>query len=293
MYIKKTHILDRTFRGYVVQQVTHHGRYHIYFSSLASFLVYYATIPREERTFNEVIVDGPQKMRIDIDSTLHMTECSWNTLIELVSRTLQALIPDGVLLIYDMSDEAKRSCHVIVDGIHLESSSHCKYLCSQVVSSIPDEYRYTIDMGVYKSLQYFRMEGSTKLCTTRYKILDIERCKDPHTILDSLVAYVTNSKLMTLNIDRPVARSSVSTLWSVCITSSSFNIRKIQGNMVILNRMMPSLCRICKRVHTSENAYIVITSNVQMYFKCWRSNMALYIGTYTPCKPIDITTIEA
>jgi hypothetical protein len=52
------------------------------------------------------------------------------------------------------------------------------------------------------------------------------------------------------------------------IIPKEFMIRKRMGNLVVLDRIYPSYCDVCKRVHESENAYVV-----GKYFYCRRAHM--------------------
>lgn len=50
----------------------------------------------------------------------------------------------------------------------------------------------------------------------------------------------------------------------------NFKIRRVSGNVVFLDRIRPSMCTECGRVHMSENAMIRITGT-KVFLVCWRN----------------------
>lgn len=59
----------------------------------------------------------------------------------------------------------------------------------------------------------------------------------------------------------------------------------VSGQIVILKRIKPSNCRICKRIHENENPYLIIIGNEKLvYFHCRRAdpNKKLLIGKLSP-----------
>ena len=50
----------------------------------------------------------------------------------------------------------------------------------------------------------------------------------------------------------------------------NFKIRRVSGNVVFLDRIRPSMCTECGRVHMSENAMIRINGN-KFLLVCWRN----------------------
>lgn len=56
-----------------------------------------------------------------------------------------------------------------------------------------------------------------------------------------------------------------------------FEIREVKNSLIILYRKRPSYCKICNRVHDSENPYITI-GIYKIYYCCRRSNTKFCLG---------------
>jgi hypothetical protein len=52
---------------------------------------------------------------------------------------------------------------------------------------------------------------------------------------------------------------------AVAYNESLFKVRKIVGNIVVLDSKRPYMCPNCKRVHTSENPYIIVKNNEEKF----------------------------
>lgn len=289
--LRRCRTLQLSDNDYVVQHVTANGIHHVYFDSLAHFLTYYATVPMTQRTFNEVVTEGPQKMRVDIDCDGSMAQ--WQDLIKSVSTALLTIVPQSSPLVFDMSDTTKQSCHIVLAGVCFDSSTHCKILCSKLLDALPPEYAQCIDQGVYKSLQYFRMEGSTKPATHRFKRMT-HSSLPRHTILDSLIGYTSNCVCISGSCHtRHQVRHHMCDTQQARIASRAFKVRSTQGKCVTLTRVKPSVCIVCNRLHSSENAYIVVGADGKSYFNCWRSTTARYIGSVSPAahSVLDLTSL--
>ena len=61
------------------------GRFYVGFASCDSFYLWYKDIHIDQRTFSEVIIEGPQKFRIDIDKKVEDVELLYNKVL----RTLE------------------------------------------------------------------------------------------------------------------------------------------------------------------------------------------------------------
>ena len=49
-----------------------------------------------------------------------------------------------------------------------------------------------------------------------------------------------------------------------------FEIRKVNNNIAMLDRIKGANCRVCDRYHERENAMLIIGENVRI--KCWRDD---------------------
>jgi hypothetical protein len=66
---------------------------------------------------------------------------------------------------------------------------------------------------------------------------------------------------------------------------STFKIRKngIKGNMIICDRMLPSYCQQCNRIHELENPFIIVNEDKnKIYLYCRRNNKATTYNIFNP-----------
>jgi hypothetical protein len=49
-----------------------------------------------------------------------------------------------------------------------------------------------------------------------------------------------------------------------------FKIRHRKGNVIVLDRIKPSYCNICKRIHEHENGYVIVIDDEQIWYSCRR-----------------------
>ena len=47
------------------------------------------------------------------------------------------------------------------------------------------------------------------------------------------------------------------------------DLRKLKNNMVILERLYPSHCEICERIHEKQNSFLFLIED-KVYWNCWR-----------------------
>jgi hypothetical protein len=55
-----------------------------------------------------------------------------------------------------------------------------------------------------------------------------------------------------------------------------FTIREVEGYFIYLNRLAPSYCEICQRIHENENPYIFVTPQ-KVYLNCRRTKISLLL----------------
>lgn len=217
------------------------------------------------------------------------------------------------LLLFTSHGSKKKSYHVIIDNYAHKDNLEAKAFYQTIVKLLPENEQKYIDHSVYGPTQNFRMVGSQKLNSNRPKKLEtcwnyqgqeIKYCypeipdDERHLMVIelevSLVSYtlecmplpsfVPETKLpggmsvMDSDFDEEVGQQAFQLLaeaGGVPTNSPKFpyGYRHMQGNLVILKRLMPSYCRICQRVHENENPYLIINPiTLKIYFHCRRSN---------------------
>lgn len=176
----------------IVQRVDDDDRrYFAFFESWEYFLLWYKRLLPSERKFSEVIREGPQKFRLDIDCPADKWNIKTDVFVEHITFVLEKVLREKVdILIYQSIDDSNKkvSFHVIVSNLYFVSSQQCLAVAHAVRSAT--HLGEFIDMGVYKSLHCFRLEGSTKQRSNRFKYL-VGRCDVSEIFLDGVITNVS------------------------------------------------------------------------------------------------------
>ena len=226
----------------------------------------YSMIPGPNKHHNEVIFEGPQKMRIDIDCNDFINDNEWMKCLKQYYTVFKEVTDSGNLIVYDMSDSSKRSCHMICYDKAYSSNNVCKILCSKIKSNVNSDYAKYIDENVYSRIQHFRMELSYKYGTNRCKRVTYSDSKVWH-YSRGLISYVKGLNIIDIKVEVP---KHVHCDIGIIVKSKWCSVRKISGSMVELTRLSPSYCHVCRRVHESENPYMVVKGNTSFLY-CRRS----------------------
>ena len=177
----------------IVQRVDDDDRrYFAFFESWEYFLLWYKRLLPSERKFSEVIREGPQKFRLDIDCPADKWTIETSTFIEHITSVLEKVLREKIdILVYQSIDNnnKKVSFHVVVSNLYFISSQQCLAVAHAVRSAT--HLGEFIDMGVYKSLQCFRLEGSTKQRSDRFKYL-VDNCDISERFLDGVLTNISN-----------------------------------------------------------------------------------------------------
>lgn len=251
MLVSKT-LLGREYQ-WIVQDFSKKQYYH--FNNAIEMLSWYLSIPDDMRFHNEVIFDTTQKMRLDIDSKELLPLDQWNKILKTCHLLMKKYTKDGNLAVFDMSDDTKKSCHMICTNRAFESNEACKELCMKIRSEMEDLAKY-VDTSVYNKIQHFRMYGSRKPNTQRYKICTFS--DEPNfTIMHTLLGFTEGLEIIKVDIpDKPTSDAIVNS--PIEVISKWCHIRHVDGNRIDLTRTKPSYCETCKRIHESENPFLVI-----------------------------------
>jgi len=291
-------ILPTNNEHIIIQINKEYARYFALFESIDDFITWYNKIPRYDKTLNEVILSDMRKLILDIDDsedkdlgtsilkTINIKQHVTKRIVEVMHKF--NIRPE--ILIFDMCTTYKISFHFVVANVAF-SAQTCATLCSLIAAN--QKWKPLVDFQVYKKTQFMRIEGSTKYGQNRYKpLLDLKK---------SMLSYIVNIPHIDLQIptlhaaspmtwipvtDSPTPlsvgevlasdkRNFHSHIYSSTLINpvipSYFKIRKRVNNVLLLDRIRPAMCSQCKRVHTSENAAIIIINNKPI-FRCWRAH---------------------
>lgn len=175
----------------IVQRVDDDDRrYFAFFESWEYFLSWYKRLHPSERKYSEVIREGPQKFRLDIDCPGDKWDIKTDAFVHHITSVLERVLREKIdTLVYQSIDDSnkKTSFHVIVSNLYFTSSQQCLAV-AHAVRSITQLGEF-IDMGVYKGLQCFRLEGSAKQRSSRFKYL-LGRTDISEKFLDGVITNV-------------------------------------------------------------------------------------------------------
>lgn len=209
------------------------------------------------------------------------------------------------IYLYESNSDIKKSYHVIVDRI-VPNHQQNRLFYSNVLERIPEEFQCYIDKSVYSSLQQFRCLTSQKPDSNRPKLLlsnwifgrfhgkfNDEGFKDwllhVHYYYRSLVTYTSESKEFVFSadilksLDQSVKKKQVekSTIHDTQILeavqlfessehSSVYQYSSRSEGIVHLKRLKPAYCPICERNHDNDNAFLTLSRDYTVQFRCFR-----------------------
>lgn len=243
--------------------IQHSGnRMYTKFNNLSAFQHWYLNLKPTQRMFAEIIGSGPQKFRLDLDGDISDPQL----LIRDVQNFFQ-IMGHGTpqILFYDISSSDKMSYHLIVSSHYFSDNISCKIFTDSLIQfSQSSPWTLCVDTGVYKSIQGFRLEGSTKWQQQRWKYLFGTQQINPKSFPDSLLGNINPQTMHHISIPHSQIQKYLSSRPkpSPNLTTTSippgFTIRQTLDNgIVTLNRIKPTYCNLCDRIHEHENAYMI------------------------------------
>ena len=202
----------------------------------------------------------------------------------------------------------KRSYHVIIDNYCFTSACGNRNFFNEILKTYPDEYKFVLDSGMYKSIQAFRMFESHKWgAPERIKKIDylskwehpletdddVTISKDHLKYLTFYSSLITNTSYCEIlpnfgNIEEKKTfedvvfeENEISNAMLLCAKNEGYDsfedptfpysIREIKGGLIVLKRLRSSYCKLCKRSHENENPFLIIKkSDNSVNFNCNR-----------------------
>lgn len=167
----------------------------------------------------------------------------------------------------------KYSFHIIVLAAAVANNEEAKGFTAQVLSRLPAAIRELVDPQVNKSLQNFRLVGSSKpgsnrvmTVTTRFGTADppradtIIRTPPGVKILPPMFAEGRRAGVQARLPDLP--NEDLRTVLNAVArarASIDHEFLRVQGDLFIFRRVRPGFCFLCDRVHEHDNTLIVKT----------------------------------
>ena len=282
---------------FIVQRETSSGRTFIGFTSVDEFWDWYRCVNKHQGLIAEVIRDAPQKVRFDIDNV--DTQLTGNQIIEAIVKEANNTDPRLKPIVFSICSDAtsrvaKISYHITFTGVAYVNRASAEHIFNTIFKSLNPSISKYIDTGMYKAIQMFRLEGSSKKGEFRFKRpINGRALETKEQFLNGLITWVGDCIIETSVYiqEKPKERVVLAPIQSNykldCCTvvfgdveykiggyKPHFKIRNIPKNnrSVLLDRCQPSLCINCKRIHTNDNASLLVTEN-GLYFRCFRNSL--------------------
>jgi hypothetical protein len=259
-----------------------HPKYRKMFTSFKNYdeLYNYIKTLQDPQHLYEYI-RGPRKPYFDLDiSAKDDHERILSDVMEKLSSIIKINLNRDVL-IYSSHDENKKGYHIVIDNYYVNNHLQTKWLAKQI------NIKY-VDLAVYSSAQQFRLLGSSKIGTNRIKkfmnkwkykgeIITYYTNPDTYTMLkSSLVSLIDGCELLdvpNIDVDNKIIYSEDEDILKILynyLHDIPFKIRHRKGNVIVLDRIKPSYCNICKRIHEHENGYVIVIDDEQIWYSCRR-----------------------
>jgi hypothetical protein len=216
-------------------------------------------------------------------------EATIAALLEVYAGLGAALEPRDCL-VYQSHGPDKFSFHILPGGYYLGSNVEAKAVFDLVRARVPEHLRDFVDTTVYKPHQELRLLGSHKLGSSRVKRrvpafffrgAEVRGADYGGDALDEFRDSLVGTTLGTRRLDvgeraAPAALNPAAAALSDAIPpevvgavmnlmaeatkeeSLPFVLKGQSAPFILLQRVRPSRCRLCERVHEHENPYLFV-----------------------------------
>ena len=172
----------------------------------------------------------------------------------------------------------KFSFHIVVAPYAVANNEEAKGFTARVLQQLPAAFRGFVDVQVNKSLQNFRLTGSSKPGSTRVKRVTARfGTGDPPreaTVIRAQPGARILSRMCVPGDDRgdEYARVpeisdedllAVSEILARTGASAAHSFWRARGGLLLFRRLRPGHCAICGRVHDKDNTLMVAAVPVE------------------------------
>jgi hypothetical protein len=196
--------------------------------------------------------------------------------------------------IYDSCDDTKLSYH-FMSAIYTRNSTTSKHifleLRTKIINNMSINSKYPllnlnkiIDVNMSRPWSSLRLEGSYK--GTRCKVLHVENYD--HQFQDGYIQIQHIPPILIRDIEREIVHvvaDNVDSDVQINITNKMLirdaeftNNFKFRSNSLWLDRLKPSLCELCDRIHDNDNCIYFTVKNNITYMSCTKSKRKICIG---------------
>ena len=274
-----------------------------YVGSINIMEKWYNEQPEERMNFHEIIIEGRQKIKFDIDYLGEKKEkrniiAVMYEIIDVICQQFKKIYSIPLLnkniLVYDSSgvcgEKYKFSYHIIIKYA-VENTNEAKLFTKQIKSNVSSFASRIIDSSVNSKNHGLRILHSQKDGRIKKLTCEFNTCKKS-TVLDSLVRwYPSKDKEITVlptkeynitydTFENPLIPSNdnnsfISTILSYIPKDvlDGFQFDKIINDQILtFRRLHPSYCSICDRTHESENSLMILYTKERIIQLCRRSD---------------------
>lgn len=130
-----------------------------------------------------------------IDSELILPEHEADLAIEEMLKLIQEEIPPlkdnrSHIFVFTSHKDTKRSYHIVIEGYCFSDNKSNRLFSEKIVRNLPEKWRGIVDSSMYKSSQQFRIAGSCKFGTDRFKTLNEALTINGYTHLKGVRGWV-------------------------------------------------------------------------------------------------------
>jgi hypothetical protein len=197
------------------------------------------------------------------------------------------------------NQDSKYSCHLILNKYHYNYEEAAEFYRLVVAKNnilSEAEKLGILDKGIYKSCTSFRLIGSTKDDRVKTYLKEI-RIGDATISFDSptnakeelmlfrksaisdiqncehipIIVPIKENKHASVVLPVGTSDEAVKLLETAEKESCPFVFDSVEGGLVLLRRTSASYCRLCDRIHDSDNPFLRITPGGNVYFHCRRA----------------------
>lgn len=267
----------------------------------------------EKRCFDEIIMEGPQKPRFDID--LEDEQLTTQELDNRIQMIINQVL-DGIMMylpnisiqknirLFTSHGGQKRSVHIVVDGFFHDTYLDAKGFYDDVIKHVSPSLSKYVDHGIYGKTKQLRIMNCCKWKSDRIKTLQETFLYHQDTIVcewgeldNEVIRFISSLITVIAGCDRlpsfakksayvksedlpdGIVNDAIELTKDVLGKRYTFKYESTTGSIVVLIREAPSMCITCDRIHEKQHPYLHIFRD-NVYFNCRRhpENKSTFIG---------------
>lgn len=159
------------------------------FDSYDDLIQWYMSVKPEHRFFDEVI-SGARKFMLDLDCKDNIDIDEWKDIISCYKSQIKSYMDRPIIMNYTSNGINVLSSHLIITNYYTQDAISSYSIATDILYSVPIEYRKYLDMSIYKDIQFMRIEGSYKVNTNR--CIYLNKHNNIYDLKLSLLGYIDN-----------------------------------------------------------------------------------------------------